>query len=87
MGRVRLTRALSLFALVSVGPMWSEAATERLARGFAFSDILGVGVGYRMGRALLEVRPGLRHESNAHLQLPNSGHNTTTLDLAVSFEL
>jgi len=84
-GRYRLTQVMSLFVLASAGPMWSEAATERLARGFAFSDIVAVGVGYRIRGALLEVRPGLRHESNADLQLPNSGHNTTTLDLAVSF--
>ncbi len=85
--RVRATRKLSFFVLGSVGPMWSDAATERLARGLAFSDIVAVGVGYRLGRALLEVRPGLRHESNAETQLPNSGHNSVTLDVALSFGL
>jgi len=84
--RYRLGRSLSLFALGSIGPMWSEAATERLAQGFAFSDILAVGLGYRIRGALLEIRPGVRHESNAHLQLPNSGHNAATIEVAVSFD-
>ncbi len=82
-GRYSPTRRMSLFLLVSTGPMYSDAATERLAKGLAFSDILACGVGYRLGGLLLELRPGLRHVSNAHTQDPNGGYNTVTIDLAV----
>jgi hypothetical protein len=83
-GRWAVTSRLSLFALAGVGPMYGDAATERLARGFAFSDVVSVGVGYRWNGVLLEVRPGFRHVSNAYLQLPNSGHNVGFVTLALS---
>jgi hypothetical protein len=85
--RAQVLGPLSLFVLGGVGPMWSFDGTERLARGFAFTDVIAAGAGLRMGDALLEVRPGLRHESNLQTQLPNSGHNETVLDVALSFEL
>jgi hypothetical protein len=85
--RVHVTRSLSVFVLGGVGPMWSDAGTERLAKGFAFSDVVAGGLGYRVRGTLVEIRPGLRHESNLDTQRPNSGHNTATLDVALSFGL
>lgn len=83
-GRWRATRRLSLFVMAGVGPMYGDAATERLARGFAFSDVVAVGAGYRLRGVLVEVRPGFRHVSNAYLQLPNAGHNALFVTVAVS---
>jgi hypothetical protein len=84
-GRRDPTKWLSFFFLASIGPAWVDPGTERLARGFTFSDILGAGVGLRIGRCLFEVHPGLRHVSNLYTQKPNHGYNSATLDLALSF--
>jgi Lipid A 3-O-deacylase (PagL) len=75
---------LSFFVLGSIGPMFGNKDTERLARGFAFSDIVTLGVGYKVGKTMFEVKSGLRHNSNANIQLPNSGHNSTTIDFGIS---
>jgi hypothetical protein len=64
--------------------MLGDAATERLARGLAFSNVLGVGVGARAGALLVELRPSWRHVSNADTRRPNSGHDTANLELAAS---
>lgn len=78
---------LSLFVLGSIGPMISNTETERLARGFAFSDIIAVGMAYKVGKVMFEIRPGLRHVSNADLKMPNSGHNSSNIDFGISFIL
>jgi|WetSurMetagenome_2_1015567.scaffolds.fasta_scaffold00545_13 hypothetical protein len=85
--RYKSGRNLSLFILGSVGPMISDTATERLAKGFAFSDIIAFGAAYKVGKVMFEVRPGLRHVSNADLQFPNSGHNSANIDFGISVSL
>ena len=82
--RYRISQALSLFLLGGVGPMFSDTETERLARGFAFSDVVAVGIAYRSGKFMFELRPGLRHVSNADLKYPNCGHNSSNIDFAFS---
>lgn len=78
---------LGFFVIGSVGPLVSDNATERLEKGFAFSDIIAAGVSYRKGKTVFEIRPGVRHVSNAGIQLPNSGHNSANIDLGISFIL
>jgi hypothetical protein len=85
--RYNSSEKLGLFILGSVGPMYSDSSTERLAGGFAFSDIFATGVTYNTGKMVFEIRPGLRHTSNADLWFPNSGHNSTTIDFGLSFLL
>jgi len=82
--RANLTESFSMFIIGSIGPMISDTETERLADGFAFSDIAAFGAAYRTGRMMFEVRPGVRHVSNADLQFPNCGHNSTNIDFSVS---
>jgi hypothetical protein len=85
--RYNLKERLSFFVLGSVGPMISDTETERLARGFAFSDIFAFGVAYKVGKVMFELRPGLRHVSNLNLQYPNSGHNSSNIDFGISVDL
>lgn len=85
--RYKLKRKISFFILGSVGPMISDTETERLAKGFAFSDIIAVGMAYKIGKVLFEIRPGLRHVSNANFQFPNSGHNSSNIDFGISVSL
>ena len=83
--RYRVAGPISLFVLGSTGPMIIDTPTERLASGLAFSDVLACGVGVRAGRFLLEVGPALRHASNANTRKPNSGLNSVSVDVGLSF--
>ena len=85
--RYFLNPHLSVFALMGVGPVYSETETERLAGGFAFSDIVALGLAYKTGRVSFELRPALRHVSNANLKKPNSGHNSTNIDFGILYSL
>ena len=81
-----LSSKIAVFGYGSVGPMWTSQETERLAAGFAFSDNIGLGMklkykkNFWISSALI-----LRHESNANLKFPNSGHNSVGLRLGVMF--
>jgi len=83
--RYSYNKTASIYWIGSIGPMYSGTETERLAPGFAFSDVTGIGVSLKYKRIVLDIRPGLRHVSNADLKQPNSGHNSTTLDLGILF--
>ncbi len=83
--RMNLSERISFFMIASIGPMYSDTETERLAEGFAFSDIIAAGAAFRAGKMLFEIRPGLRHVSNADINFPNSGHNSTNIDFSVSY--
>jgi Lipid A 3-O-deacylase (PagL) len=85
--RYALKGKLSLFASGSIGPMISGTETERLAKGFAFADVIALGIAYKVRKVMLEIRPGLRHVSNANLQHPNSGHNSSNLDFGISYSI
>ena len=85
--RYNISKNFSLVILGSIGPMFSDTPTERLAEGFAFSDIIQIGAGYRINRVMIEIKPGLRHVSNLNLQYPNAGHNATTIDFGISLFL
>lgn len=85
--RYTLKNRLSFFILGSIGPMISDTETERLAKEFAFSDIIAFGVACKVGKIVFEIRPGLRHVSNANLQYPNSGHNSSNIDFGILFPL
>jgi len=76
------------YALLSSGPVISSTETERLARGFAFSDVLAVGTQYQISpKARLDLRYTLRHNSSAGINRPNFGHNSGGLETGVSFML
>lgn len=80
-------RQLSPYLLGSVGPMISNYGTERLKRGFAFSDVLALGVLTNFKSFIWDVRITLRHNSNANLGFPNNGHNSVGLETGFSFTL
>jgi hypothetical protein len=85
--RYNFSPAFSSFLLISTGPLYGDKQTERLAKGFAFSDVVAIGTGYNLGRIRVEFRAGLRHVSNLNLHHPNKGHNTSTLDLGLTYLL
>ncbi|WP_299672722.1 acyloxyacyl hydrolase [uncultured Tenacibaculum sp.] len=77
----------SSYLLGSVGPMISNEDTERLRRGFAFSDILGLGFSWKQKRILFDFRLTLRHNSNLNFASPNKGHNSFGIESGISFQL
>jgi hypothetical protein len=85
--RYNINRMFSLFLLGSIGPMYSDTQTERLAKGFAFSDIIELGAAVKFKKIMLEIKPGLRHVSNLDFQYPNAGHNAATIGFGISVEL
>ena len=77
-----------LFGYVAIGPMWASKQTERLAKGLAFSDNVGIGIKTKLSNTTwISSRVVLRHESNANLKFPNSGHNTIGFSLGVLFNV
>ena len=77
-----------VFGYAAIGPMWTSQLTERLAKGFAFSDNIGVGVKFKLSKKMwLSNMVIIRHESNVNLKFPNSGHNTLGVRLGVIFNL
>jgi len=85
--RKPISKTFSIYALGSVGPMFTDTETERLSRGFAFSDVLALGFSLKTGKAILDFRPNVRHTSNAGLQNSNAGFNTMNIEFGVSFPL
>ncbi|AWA29357.1 hypothetical protein HYN48_04235 [Flavobacterium magnum] len=82
-----ITEKFSIYVLGSVGPMITDTETERLSRGFAFSDVLSLGFSYRVNGVTIDLRPNLRHTSNAGLQSSNAGFNTANLEFGLSIPL
>lgn len=77
-----------LFGYAAIGPMWTSQQTERLAKGLAFSDNIGLGVKFKLSnRMWLSNLVVIRHESNANLKFPNSGHNTLGVRMGMVFNL
>ncbi len=77
----------SVFILGSIAPMYMDTETERMAKGFSFSDVISLGLTYKIKKVAFDVRYGVRHVSNAGLQQPNSGYNTTNLEFGVMVDL
>lgn len=85
--RHEVLKDLSIYFIASIGPMFSGSDTERLKKGFAFSDIFGFGFSYKRKMVLLDFRLSIRHNSNADLSSPNNGHNSIGIESGVSFLL
>lgn len=81
------SKSFGTYFLASVGPMIIDTETERLSKGFAFSDVLALGVTVKIDKIVLDIRPSLRHISNAGLQGSNAGFNTSNVEFGISFPL
>lgn len=84
--RYNLNSKSSLYALGSIGPMYIDTETERLKKGFAFSDIFGLGTNYRFQSISIDFKCMIRHVSNANLQKPNYGFNAVGFELGAYYE-
>ncbi|PHR74542.1 MAG: hypothetical protein COA67_00240 [Lutibacter sp.] len=81
--RYNLVDNISIYALGSVGPMIIDTETERMAKGFAFSDVFSLGLSYKLNSITIDTRYGVRHVSNFNFQNPNSGYNSANFEIGV----
>jgi hypothetical protein len=85
--RKPLYHKLDSYLLISIGPSIINKASERLAKGFAFSDNLAIGLNYDIQQHItLDFRGVIRHVSNADLQLPNGGYNTANFEIGLRYK-
>lgn len=71
---------LSFYLLISSGPHYLSDTPVRQSNGFVFSNNLCAGVNVKLLKnTYLDVRPGIRHVSNAGFKIPNAGINDMTL--------
>jgi hypothetical protein len=85
--RKQIFKKASVYVLGSVGPMIIDTETERLSKGFAFSNVVALGITFKINKITFDIRPSFRHVSNAGLQGSNSGYNTKNIDFGFSFSL
>ena len=85
--RKPIFKSASIYVLGTVGPMITDTETERLSKDFAFADVLAIGFTFKVNRVTLDLRPNIRHISNAGLQKTNSGYNTKNIDFGFLFTL
>ncbi|TDE02265.1 acyloxyacyl hydrolase [Flavobacterium sandaracinum] len=85
--RKPLSEQVSIYALGSVGPLITDTETERLSKGFAFADVVAFGFTINVNRISIDLRPSIRHVSNAGLQKRNAGYTTKNIDLGFLFAL
>jgi hypothetical protein len=85
--RKPLSKQFSIYVIGGISPMVTDTETERLSKGFAFSDVLGLGVSFHTKQVTFDFRPNFRHNSNAGLQNSNAGINTLNFEFGVVFPL
>jgi hypothetical protein len=85
--RKPVSKIANIYVLASIGPMITDTETERLSKGFAFSDVLALGFSLKVDKVIFDVRPSLRHVSNAQLQSSNAGFNTKNIEFGLSLIL
>ena len=82
-----LSKNSSVFAVLNTGPMYIDTDTERLKKGFAFSDVFAIGYNYKYKKISFDVKSMFRHASNANIQMPNFGLNSVGFEFGSYFEL
>lgn len=87
LAKYNIFKNLGTYVLGSVGPMYFDTNTERMNEGFAFSDILGLGITYKIKRIYLDIRYSIRHVSNLNMSLPNNGLNSTNIEFGLTYTL
>ncbi|MEL7193656.1 MAG: acyloxyacyl hydrolase [Bacteroidota bacterium] len=79
---------VSVYILGSIGPHYVSGVPKRQSTGFIFSDNFFLGLSLKISsRVYLDLRPGIRHISNAGLQERNGGVNNTILSGGIYIKL
>ncbi|TDO69785.1 lipid A 3-O-deacylase PagL [Flavobacterium chryseum] len=85
--RKPIGKSCSFYVLGSIGPMINDKETERMSEGLAFADVLAIGFSAKIQRLRFDIRPNIRHVSNAGLGNSNAGYNTKNIEMGISYSL
>jgi len=85
--RKPISERFSVYVLGSIGPMLTDTETERLSKGFAFADVLALGLTMRTSKVAFDIRPNIRHTSNGGLQDSNAGFNTLNIEFGIAMPI
>lgn len=85
--RKPIGKIFSVYVLGSVGPLITDTETERMSKGFAFADVLALGFSVDYNKFRFDIRPSVRHVSNAGLGSSNAGYNTKNIEFGISYQL
>lgn len=85
--RKPIAKYYSFYFLGSIGPMITDTETERMSKGFAFADVLALGLTADFNQLRFDIRPSIRHVSNAGLGSSNAGYNTKNIEFGISYQL
>ncbi|MHC0445686.1 acyloxyacyl hydrolase [Flavobacterium sp. 3-218] len=85
--RKPMGKVCSFYALGSIGPMITDTETERMSKGFAFADVFALGFTANYQKLQFDVRPSVRHVSNAGLGSSNAGYNTKNIEFGIAYQL
>jgi hypothetical protein len=85
--RKPIGKRCSFYVLGSIGPMVTDTETERMSDGFAFADVLAIGFSLNINKFQFDLRPSVRHVSNAGLSSANAGYNTKNIEVGISYSL
>ena len=87
LARKPIGKKCSFYILGSIGLMITDTETERMSEGFAFADVLAVGFSLNVKKLQFDLRPSIRHVSNAGLGSENAGYNTKNIEVGISYSL
>jgi len=82
-----VSKNINIFLLASIGPMVTNTETERLSKGFAFSNVFSLGFSLKIYNSIFEFRPNFNHLSNAGLQQLNNGFNSLNIEFGLNVPL
>lgn len=84
----KIYKSNRMYALIGISPIYLSKRTERLPMGFAFTEVIGLGISSKIYKKLhFDIKGYYRHISNAELNRPNSGINTAILEIGFAIEL
>ena len=82
---IRINPGFYFYQMLGSGPHYISADLERQATGFIFSDNLMLGSLIRLKKQVfLNLQFGVRHISNANINLPNRGVNSVIFMAGIS---
>ena len=84
--RYKISAKSSIYCSGNTGPMYIDTDTERLKKGFAFSDIFALGANYKVDKLSFDVKCMIRHVSNLNFKYPNFGYNAVGFEFGTFYE-
>ena len=85
--RLMISQVISTYFLGSTGPLYINSHTSRMKNGIGFSNNFCLGFTVQVKKMRFDIRTGIRHVSNAGLNSPNRGYNSSITEMGISFPI